>query len=715
MSDSPELDCLAELLGLEPAYHDIWGKLHVGTAAAKRELIAAMGVPAAGDDEVRRSLDALRQQQRTRLSPPVATFLVGEPISVALGEQAAALHWTVVEEGGARHAGHATFLPDQPADTRRLQLPPLPQGYHRLSLGMPGHEPSETVLIIAPPACFSADAALGAGGRAWGLAIQLYGLRSADNWGMGDFGDLIGLVEAAAALGCDAIGLNPLHAAFPADPNHFGPYGPSNRNFLNILYISLPQVPEYADSEAVRRWVEEPEFQDRLAATRKAELVDYPAVSALKMPLLEVLYREFRDSHLAADSARAQRFRAFQHSGGEALRRHTLFEALHEYFFKERGAWFWPDWPEDYRHPQAAGAERFAAEQSDRLEFFAYLQFLAQEQLDAAGERARQLGLRLGLYRDLAVANHPGGAAAWANPDVVLRGASIGAPPDALGPQGQNWGLSPLSPHGLSETAYAHFIDGLRANMRGSGAIRIDHVMALLHLFWIPGGKSAADGMYVAYPFEDMMRVLALESQRHHCLVVGEDLGTVPEGFRPALRRNAVLSTRVLYFERGGDRGFIAPEHYESEAQVNATTHDLPTLRGFWAGTDIRWRDRIGLYPDPRQRDHDIEERGRDRARLLASLRYNGALPSDSAITVDDDAASDELVVAVHRYLSRTPGRLLMVQMEDLMGEIEQPNLPGTVDEHPNWRRKLSLPLEKFAAHPRVQAIAEAVRAERRR
>lgn len=714
------IDRLADLLGLERSYHDIWGKEHVAPPEIKRKLIAAMGVPAGSEAEVASSLAHVEQAPWERLAPPCITLLASEPpvLSLSLPAEADRIEWRLTtEDGGDRHG--VTTSPEMPAveETmldgarlvrRRLALPALPVGYHQIELSGGGRS-ARTRLIVAPATCFTADDALGPGGRGWGLAVQLYSLRSAGNWGMGDFGDLLGLVETMAAIGCDTIGLNPLHALFPDDPNHYGPYGPSNRVFLNILYLAVPALPEFAECADARALVAGRDFQQRLASARDADLIDHQAVAALKLPVLELLYRTFRDTHLARDTERGRAFGKFRADAGEALRRQALFDALHEHFYRSHGQWYWPDWPAEFRAPTAAGAVRFADERAERIGFFEWLQFAADDQLAAAATRARALGMELGLYRDLAVANHPGGAAAWSFPDVVLKSAGIGAPPDALGPQGQSWGLSPLSPLGLQETGYQHFIEGLRANMRSAGAIRIDHVMALLRLFWIAEGHSAAEGVYVRYPFTDLTRILALESQRGRCLVVGEDLGTVPEGFRPAMRELGVLSTRVLYFERGPDGGFIAPEHYETEAQINAATHDLPTVRGFWQGLDILWRDRIGLYADPARRDADLAERWQDRDRLVASLRHNGALAPDAVATLGDEA-TDALVVAIHRYLARTNGRLLMVQIEDLVGEVEQPNLPGTVTEHPNWRRKLALPLEKFAADPRVQAIAEAAK-----
>jgi 4-alpha-glucanotransferase len=318
--------------------------------------------------------------------------------------------------------------------------------------------------------------------------------------------------------------------------------------------------------------------------------------------------------------------------------------------------------------------------------------------------------MQLGLYTDIAVGVSPAGATAWANPGVSLSGVSAGAPPDLFNLHGQNWGLAPLSPAGLREGAYALFAATLRHNMRHAGAVRIDHVMGLQRLFWIPDGAAPADGAYVRYPFADLVHIIALESERHRCLVIGEDLGTVSRGFRPAMQRAGLLSCRVLYFEREQSGAFLPPEGYPRQALVSVSTHDLPTLRGFWTGRDLKWRDFFARFPDENASKSAHAERQRDRVLLLQALRRAGLLPAGIDSEEPPDEPSDELVLAVHRYLARTPGHLLMVQMEDALDEEEQPNLPGA-QVHPNWRRKLARDLEQFATEPLVGRIAEAMAA----
>ena len=320
----------------------------------------------------------------------------------------------------------------------------------------------------------------------------------------------------------------------------------------------------------------------------------------------------------------------------------------------------------------------------------------------------------LGLYKDLAVGVNPAGAMTWSNRGVSLSGVSVGAPPDIFSPLGQNWGLAPLSPVALHETAYAGFITALRRNMRHAGAVRVDHAMGLQRLFWIPENASAAEGAYVRYPFDDLIGILALESRRHRCVVIGEDLGTVPEGFRPAMNGAGVLSCAVLYFERGDDGGFRAPDAYPEHALVSISTHDLPTLAGYWKAHDVDWRERLDLLPDPDAAAKARGERLDERRRLLRALAAAGLLPPGVDPEAPPEEPTPELMIAVHRFLARTPGALMMVQLEDALGEIEQPNLPGTTDQHPNWQRRLPIPLERLADDPMIRRLAEAVGAERR-
>jgi 4-alpha-glucanotransferase len=723
MSAREPIRRLGELYGIDSSYTDFFGKRRQVPLATERALLRAMGVAIGNAREVEGSLREAEARPWRRMLAPVRVIAAPEPPEVSFTLPAslggATIEWILAEEAGRVHEGRLTpeELPevaaaevDGTAYRRWLMALPseLPHGYHRLAMSVRGdaHARDSLQLIVAPARCHGPAPQ----SRLWGLSAQLYGVRSQRNWGIGDFTDLAELAERAAALGAGAIGVNPLHALFPADASHISPYWPSSRLFLNVCYLDPEAVPDFAESSEAQAMRGDGSFRGELERTRAAELVDYPAAWRLKLRVLELLFRSFQERHLASASTRAAAFRAFRAEIGGALEHHARFDALHEHALITTGTWSWQEWPEPLRQRDSPEVDAFAREHRDRVDFFAYLQWQADQQLERAQGRAHAAGMPLGLYNDIAVGVSPAGATAWANPGVILSGVSVGAPPDLFNLHGQNWGLAPLSPVGLREGGYAMFAVTLRHNMRHAGAVRIDHAMGLQRLFWIPEGAAPADGAYVRYPFADLARIIALESERHRCLVIGEDLGTVPRGFRPAMQRAGLLSCRVLYFERAQDDAFVPPEAYPRQALVSVSTHDLPTLRGFWTGRDLTWRDRLARFPDEEASKNAHAARHRDRILLLQALRRAGLLPAGIDPERPPDEASDALVIAMHRYLARTAGHLVMVQLEDALGEAEQANLPGA-EEHPNWRRKLGRDLERFADEPMVGRIAEAMMA----
>ncbi|WP_119459237.1 4-alpha-glucanotransferase [Rhodospirillaceae bacterium SYSU D60014] len=731
MTTETALDRLAQRLGIGDQYRDGHGRPRRISAESKRTLLSAMGFAAESDTAIAAAIQAVDEVPWRRPLEPVLIAAEGEPlppVPVVLDADRSghSLSWTVEEEVGRSHRG-AVEPGDLPCEASRridgrvlerrsMRLPlSLPAGYHRLRLS--GAAEASTVLIVAPPRCYWPPALEGEG-RMWGVAIQLYGLRSERNWGIGDFTDLRHLAEALAPLGVGVIGVNPLHALFIENPNRISPYSPASRLFLNVLYIDVEAVPDLDACPAARTAIDRMRESGRFEELRAAALVDYPGVSGAKLPVLEELYRSFRTTHLAeggtakGDTNRAAAFHAFQAREGQALETFSLFEALSEHFRRTgSGVHSWRDWPVPYHDPASPEVAAFAAEQRERIEFFQYLQWQADLQLQAVGDRCTQLGMQIGLYRDLALGVDSDGAEFWAQQRLFARGTAIGAPPDLFNTKGQDWGLPPMTPRALRENAYRPLIEVLRANMRHTGALRIDHILGLMRLFWVPHGASPTEGGYVNYPLADMLAVLALESQRSRCLVIGEDLGTVPEGLVDRLHGYGILSYRLLYFEQTGDGDFLLPEAYPPLALVGVTTHDLPTLPGYWRGRDIDLRARLDLFPSDDARRDAQRARDRDRRCLLDALRRQGLLPAGESPEDElDRPPSERLVQAAYRYLARTPSKLLMVTLEDVLGEEEQPNLPGTTDEHPNWRRKLPLGIDELAADPRVRALTATIR-----
>ncbi len=709
------LDRLATMLGIAERFTDIWGTEHTVSADTKRALLAAMGVGVDDPGALADRLAAGLARRWRDILPPVHVLASDQPgaIEVALPADNDTVSWTLTPESGVPMRGAERWsalarvdgatVDGEAREIRSLPLEAQPAGYYTLSVAA-GERSASATLVVAPERCWLPPCLRRQpDGRVWGIAVQLYGVRSARNWGIGDFTDLAELARRAAALGVNAIGLNPLHALFPEAPERFAPYAPSSRLFLNPLYLDVERIDGFADSGEARRRVAEPDFQHRLAALRAAPLVDYVGVAAAKHPLFETLFRQFQRG---GDRGGFAAFRAAQ---GVALERHATFEALAEHFTAapERPGW-WREWPRAYHDPASAAVLDFAARHADRVDFFAWLQWQADRQLAAAHAAARRAGMAIGLYRDLAVGADCAGAETWLDPSRYALGATIGAPPDDFNPNGQSWGLPPWRPDRLRADAYRPFIELLRANMARAGALRIDHAFALMRLFWVPVGRPAAEGAYVAYPGAELLAVLKLESQRNRCLVIGEDLGTAPPGFAAASADAGLLSYRLLYFERAPDGSFVAPADYPALALAAVSTHDLPTVAGWWGGSDLEQRSALGLYPSPALAERDRAARQRDRGHLVAALTRHGLIGR-----TDGGAAP---LIAVQRYLARSRAALLMVQLEDALGLIEQANLPGTIDQHPNWRRKLPVDLAPlFAPDGWLVAVAEAIGRERPR
>jgi (1->4)-alpha-D-glucan 1-alpha-D-glucosylmutase len=560
------------------------------------------------------------------------------------------------------------------------------------------NQPGAPAQAYLPPA-------LETGPGIWGIAVQLYALRSPRDWGIGDFGLLEEFVARAAAAGAGAVGLNPLHAPYLDEPERASPYSPSSRRFLNPLYIDVEAVPDFAESAEAQRRVRADAFQAVLAGLRAAPMVDYRGVAEAKLPILELLFASFLERHVRGASERGNAFRSFQSTEGAALARFAEFQALREARGRNDPAErSWLNWPADLRDPAAPAVAAFAAEHAERVLFFAYLQWIADTQLAACAASAA--AMPVGLYRDLAVSVDPASGEAWAEQDAIVPGFSIGAPPDSWNRKGQDWGLAPLNPLALRGLAFRPFAELVRANMRHAGALRIDHVLGLWRTFWIRHGDEPRHGAYVRYPFDELVAVLAGESQAARCIVVGEDLGTIPPGLREALARANILSYRLLYFERQ-DGTPRRPAAYPRLALVAVGTHDLPPLPGYWRGDDLAARAELGFFPAPGQLDSEHAQRAADRAALASALRAEGL--------AGEGVPEAPPVEAAYRFLARAPARIVMVQIEDALGLVEQINVPGTPDVPPNWRRRLPVTVTDIFAAPAARALFDALNRERPR
>jgi 4-alpha-glucanotransferase len=705
---------LAHAAGIEGGYWDGLGVRRDLDETTARALLRALDFDPDGDlDAQARSLE---KAAWTRVLPPVLAVQADAPAELELsltGEEAAdALDWTITLESGTTHAGRAQ--PQQRSDTGERDIGGvmrgryhlaldvvLPAGYHRLQL--PGLD-ARCVVIATPGRChipeFLAD-----GGRCWGLAVQLYALRSERNWGIGDFTDLARLARIAGRAGAALIGLNPMHARHLARPDEASPYAPSSRLMLDPLYIDVEAVADFADCPDAQALAHSTDFRTRIAAARDTALVDHVAVSALKLPVLKALHQRFRQR--ASTDPQVTTFRDFVKKGGADLACHATFEAL-RFMLRTRLGQLpgWRDWPQELRSPDSSAVHEFCVTHADEVEFQQYLQWQAEMQLAAAAEAARAAGMRIGLYRDLAVGAADDGAECWGAQSLFSSAASVGAPPDMLSREGQDWGLPPWKPRALEAASYAPMAALLAANMRSAGALRIDHVMALTRLFWIPAGMKGAAGGYVRNAFDMLAGIVALESRRNACMVVGEDLGSVPDGLRESLAERGLLSYRVLQFERHwqGDGSFKHPDEYPAQALGTAVTHDMPTIAEYWSGEDIERRAELGLFPEPQLRDAEAARREPERRGLLELLAAIGQAPASR----DDIAA---VTASLHAAVGMTRAMLAVVQLDDIAGEVHPINIPGTYRAYPNWRRKVSLPVEALANDPRWTTLAATMRA----
>ena len=526
---------------------------------------------------------------------------------------------------------------------------------------------AQSLLLATPNAAFQGEF-----GRVWLLAVQLYGVRSRRNWGIGDFTDLARLIRLAASVGAAGIGLNPLHALFDDRPGHCSPYSPNSRLFLNTLTIDVEQAPCFAAND--------PEQAASIAELRSAALVDYAAVARLKLEALRQAYATFRSAPCHPSAAEFEEFRSER---GETLHRFACFEVLRRRFDRP-----WWSWPEQWRKPDDRALAELRRDRPDEIGQVEFAQWVAGRQLRACRDLATALHLPVGLYLDLAVGVTMDGFDAWNEQVAISRHLAVGAPPDQLNTAGQNWGLAGFNAAGLERESFTPFRDMLRAAMCYSGAIRLDHVLGLKRLYLIPSGFSARDGAYVRMPFEQLLAVTVQESVAHRCVVIGEALGTVPEGFREQLAERGIWSYRVMMFERDWNGAFHGPETYVDAALVTFNTHDLPTFAG-WAGShDVALKHGLGIDPG--------ETSDARRQAVNALNRATGA-----------DASSGFAPTA--RWLAGTPSRLLAIGLEDVLGVVDQPNIPGTIDEHPNWRRRLPVDLEDVSGSTNFRGLLEAL------
>jgi 4-alpha-glucanotransferase len=711
------LDRAASLYGIEPHYWDIWGRKHEITVEARQALLRARGVAAGNAAELEQSLARRAHAEWERLLPPAVVVTIAPetelPLNVPDDCPHAVAHVTVHREDG----GEAVFdlpLVDLPESAsieidgrtwvrKVAQLPvALPLGYHRVQATV-GEASAETRYIVTPERAWNDHQPTHAR-RAAGVAISLYGVRSERNWGCGDFRDLLGVIDwVADDLEASFVSLNPLHAIHNRRPFNSSPYLPNCIYYQNFIYLDVEGMEDFAHSVRARRLRGSAEVEAEIARLREAPFVEYEGVAALKLRFLKLAFVQFL-REWRTGSKRAAAFHDFRVREGELLERFAAYCALDEWLHRrDPKLWIWPDWPEEYRNPDSAATHAFCQKHWRSVMFYAYLQWQIGVQLQRAQRVARAHKMSIGLYHDLALATDRFGSDLWAHRPFFVSGCRVGSPPDDFALGGQDWGFPPPNSEAHRANGYRLFAETIRRNARHGGALRMDHVMRLFRLYWIPDGSDAAHGAYVKEVSLDFLRILALESVRNRVIIVGEDLGTVEPAIRETLERFGVLSYRLFYFEKDARGHFRRYREYPKQALVSSTTHDLPTLAGMWTGADLDARRAAGMLD---QAAFEAQSRARleEKQKMLDMLFELDLIPPTLPRRAEEyPVLTGELHNAVVGFLALTPSQLLAINQEDLTKETEQQNLPGTTWQYPNWSRKMRFSIEQLRTDPEAR------------
>lgn len=722
------LERLSELVGFCSSYTGTFGEQVFVKDQAREALLSAMGYEL-DDNSLLNSISALENANWLSLLPSSHIVKLEQAqhiINISIPHSnnvelvnSDSVHWKIITEFDESMQGSFSIEELCCIDKRnindinytryQLPLPILDAGYHKLSVTF--NQISATCpLIYTPSACYSPKQA--SDKKIWGFTAQLYSLKSRNNWGIGDFGDLHHLVESSSEQGAATIGINPLHPLYQNNPSHRSPYSPSSRTFLNPLYIDMTAaISQFSDCEQVKKLIKSEEFQQKLNQAKSAEHVDYNAVATLKFQALALLFDDFCNKTTTVYAQQHQNFTQFKQDQGDNLRQFATFDALYEYFRSiDENAYGWTSWAIAYQDASSSEVIEFQKNHYKRIDYFCFIQWIAHKQLEEVKDTTLSKNMAIGLYLDLAVGCDGAGVDVWSDQNLYVAGASIGAPPDAMNALGQNWGLTPMNPVALKAKGYQPLVDALRCNMQYSGALRIDHILGLMRQYWIAPNMAANEGMYITFPFDDILRIIALESQRNKCVVIGEDLGNVPEGFTQITHNAGLLSFKVMFFERWESGLFKRPELYPEQSVVTIATHDTATLTGWWQGRDLQWRELLNLYPTPEAGEHDRNSRASEREMLLDALIDMQVIDKAKLPSVNPPIMSSQLSIAVQKYLAEAPSYIQLIPLEDALECNEQVNIPGTIDEHPNWLQKLPCSIEDFFETDSVKKIVSTMR-----
>lgn len=727
---------LSEICDIVPEYYDIFGRKKVTSLETQKAILKAMNMKLDSPEEIKQEIEERRERPWKTFVEPVKVISENEqplaiPVYVPVGEgeeRRLTLSWSLKDERGERVesvlSGDAVSISEQHhidgiryAKINLLEEKRLNIGYYEMDVQCIHPDPifqggknrlqKKVKVIIAPDACYLPPELQE--GKTWGLSINLYSIASRRNWGIGDFGDLAEIVRGVADLKGGFVGINPLHLI--ANTRTFGtsPYSPITKLYKNFIYLSIEKIPEVSESEEIQAIIRSGSFKRELSNLKREKLIDYEKIASLKEEILRRAFTIFYERHYAKDTPRGKDFKKYVSEEGSALESFALFMALREQMKKMHDAEAWQQWPEAYYHPLHPAVQEFKKTHVREMLFYPYVQWLVEKQHEEIAELTEDLGMSVGLYHDLAIGSIGGGSDVWCYQDMIAGDVDVGAPPDDYSINGQDWGFPPLIPEKLKERGYEFFVHTIGKNMKYGGALRIDHALGLFRLFWIPKGMAPKDGAYVRYPSEDLLRIIALESVRNRTVVIAEDLGTIGENVREALKKFHMLSYRLFYFERDyPDPSFLSPERYPEMALCAVTTHDLPTLYGYWIGQDLKTKKKLGMYPDHNIWQQQVNERERDKELILSALKSHGILPDGNPSNPKRiPRMTPELCLAIYRYLAKTPCKLILVSLDDIMGTLNQQNMPATVDSYPNWIQKTPLTLEETLSDRRFSDLSE--------
>ena len=695
-SSDEMIDELSEICGILPEYYDIFGHKKVTSLETQKAILKAMNINLDSPEEMKQEIEKRRERSWKSFVDPVMVISENEqPLAIPVyvpveegEERRLTLTWSLEDERGGKvesvlSGDSISVSEEHDINGRRYVKIDLREktrlniGYYEMDVQCthPDHIfqggkerlQKKVKVIIAPDVCYL-PAELQEG-KTWGLSINLYSIKSRRNWGIGDFGDLGEIVRWVADLKGGLVGINPLHLISNTKTFGTSPYSPISKLYKNFIYLCIEKIPEVSESEVIQAILRSESFKREVSSLKGDKLIDYEKIASLKEEILRRAFLIFYESHYARDSLRGKDFKKYVTEGGFALESFALFMALRDEMKRVHHAEGWQEWPEAYHHPSHPAVQGFRRTHGREILFYQYVQWLVENQHKEIADLTRDLGMAVGLYHDLAIGSISGGSDVWCYQDMIAGGVDVGAPPDDYSINGQNWGFPPLIPERLRERGYEFFIHTIRKNMRYGGALRIDHALGLFRLFWIPKGMSPKDGAYVNYPSEDLLRIIALESVRNRTVVIAEDLGTIGENVREALKRFNMLSYRLFYFERNyPDPSFLLPERYPEMALCAVTTHDLPTLYGYWIGQDLKTKKELGMYPDKSLWQQHANERERDKERILTALKSHGILPDGYPSEPKRiPQMTPELCLAIYRYLTRTPCKLVLVSLDDML------------------------------------------------